>query len=384
VQFNLLDSNAYFPATLATQLGMVASPTWLAAALADPTLNQEPVGTGPFKFDSRSQDSVTRFVRNDDWWNGPVYLDGIEFVVQTDAARRADQLIAGDLDVMHTSDASAIALLRNESDLTRIEDNKGEEGFVMINTTAPPFDDVRVRKALALATPKKDYLEVIGQGITQEADSMFHPSLKWNNPDVKQLADQPAAAAKLAKEFCAEKPQSCDGDKIKMKFKYTGPSVEQDLVADTLINGWKSAFTVSRDQVLQDDYIVQVATGNYQAVTWRQYGVADPEGEFVWHDCRSISPALSLNWTRNCNQDTQRLLLDQRSSNNEAKRISDWQQIAKNINEDYIYIFLEHTDWMIAAHKNVGGGIESDFPEGGRKVAASNGSHPVSQMWLDQ
>ena len=92
VQFNLLDSNAYFPATLATQLGMVASPTWLAAALADPTLNQEPVGTGPFKFDSRSQDSVTRFVRNDDWWNGDVYLDAVEFYPVPDTAhpRRPD------------------------------------------------------------------------------------------------------------------------------------------------------------------------------------------------------------------------------------------------------------------------------------------------------
>ena len=28
--------------------GMVASPTWIAAALEDPTLDQQPVGTGPF------------------------------------------------------------------------------------------------------------------------------------------------------------------------------------------------------------------------------------------------------------------------------------------------------------------------------------------------
>src|SRR5262245_2206850 len=61
VQFNLLEPYAYFPATLATQLGMVASPAWLAAAKDDPALNQQPVGTGPFIFDSRSQDSVTRF-----------------------------------------------------------------------------------------------------------------------------------------------------------------------------------------------------------------------------------------------------------------------------------------------------------------------------------
>ena len=127
-----------------------------------------------------------------------------------------------------------------------------------------------------------------------------------------------------------------------------------------------------------------MATGDYQVVTWRQYGTEDPEGEFVWHDCRSISPALSLNWTRNCNEDTQALLVEQRSSTDEDERIAAWQQIAENMNEDFIYIFLNHTNWLIAAQPNVGGGLESDFPEGGGKTDVGNGSHTVAQMWLDQ
>ena len=136
--------------------------------------------------------------------------------------------------------------------------------------------------------------------------------------------------------------------------------------------------------MLQDDYITQVATGAYEVVTWRQYGTADPEGEVIWHDCRSISPALSINWTRNCNDDTQTLLLEQRSSNDEDERIAAWQQIAENMNEDFIYIFLNHTNWVIAAQPDVGGGVQSDFPEGGRRTDIGNGSHTVAQMWLDQ
>ncbi|HZJ28068.1 MAG TPA: ABC transporter substrate-binding protein [Acidimicrobiia bacterium] len=383
-RYYMAEPNAHFPLYSTSQVGFIASPTWLRAAAENPDLNQEPVGTGPFIFKSRSQDSSTTFERNPDWWNGDVYLDEIEFVVQTDAARRYDQLVAGELDVMHTSDPAVIKLVRNDSDLTSVEDDTGEEGFVMINTEATPFDDLRVRQALAFATPKKDYLELITQGVTDPADSMFHPDLKWNNPKVKQEADQPEKAKELAEEYCAENPQNCEGDKIKMQFKYTGPSVQQDLIADTLINGWQDAFVIERDQVLQDDYITQVALGDYQVVTWRQYGTADPEGEFVWHDCRSISPVLSINWTRNCNEETQQLLEDQRSSSDEAERIDTWQQISQNIHDDYIYIFLNHTDWMIAAQPYVGGGLDSDFPEGGLKTAASNGSHSVSQMWLDK
>jgi ABC-type transport system substrate-binding protein len=383
-RYYLAEPNAHFPLYAASQLGYVVSPTWLRAAEENPDLNQRPVGTGPFVFDSRTQDSSTRFVRNDDWWGGEVYLDSIEFVVQTDAARRADQLLADDLDVMHTSDPSAIALLRGESDLQLVEDNTGEEGFVMINTAEAPFDDIRARQALAYATPKEDYLEVIGQGVLESADSMFHPDLPWHNPDVEQEADRPEDAARLAAEYCADVPQNCEGDKIKMAFKYTGPSVQQDLTADTLIGGWEDAFVVERDQVLQDDYIVQVATGDYQVVTWRQYGVENPEGEVIWHDCRTISPAISINWTRNCNEETQALLIDQRGTDDHAERVEDWQQIAQNIHDDYIYVFLNHTNWLIAAQADVGGGLQSDFPEGDGRTQVSNGAHTVAQMWLDQ
>jgi ABC-type transport system substrate-binding protein len=285
---------------------------------------------------------------------------------------------------MHTSDPSAIALLRGESDLQLVEDNTGEEGFVMINTAEAPFDDIRARQALAYATPKEDYLEVIGQGVLESADSMFHPDLPWHNPDVEQEADRPEDAARLAAEYCADVPQNCEGDKIKMAFKYTGPSVQQDLTADTLIGGWEDAFVVERDQVLQDDYIVQVATGDYQVVTWRQYGVENPEGEVIWHDCRTISPAISINWTRNCNEETQALLIDQRGTDDHAERVEDWQQIAQNIHDDYIYVFLDHTDWLLAAKPNVGGGFTAKFPNSNLRTQVGNGSHTVSQFWLDQ
>jgi peptide/nickel transport system substrate-binding protein len=383
-RYFLAEPNAHFPLYTSSQVGYVASPTWLRAAAANPDLNQRPVGTGPFKFESRTQDSSTTFVRNDDWWGGEVYLDSIEFVVQTDAARRADQLLADDLDVLHTSDPAAIQLLRREPDLQRVEDDTGEEGFVMINTRAAPFDDIRARQALANATPKENFLEVIARGVTDPADSIFHPSLKWYNPDVKQETDKPARARELAAEYCADVPENCEGDKIKMAFKYSGPSVEQDLTADTLIDGWDDAFVVERDQVLQDDYIVQVATGDFQVVTWRQYGVENPEGEVIWHDCRTISPTISINWTRNCNQETQELLLQQRATTDEDVRIQAWQQIAQNMHDDYIYVFLQHTMWLLAAQPNVGGGFESDFPVGNHQSQIGNGSHTVAQMWLDE
>lgn len=376
--------NPHVAQYLVAQIGYIASPTWLAAAEANPDLNQEPVGTGPFKFESRVQDSSTTFVRNDDYWGGTVKLEGIEFVIQTDPARRADQLLAGELDMMHTSDPAAIELLRGESDIKRYEQNTGEESFVMINSQGAPFDDVRARKALAAATPRKQFLEILGRGIVKPAESMFHPSLPFHNPKVKQLADKPKEAKKLAAEYCAEVPANCEGDKIKMSFKYTGPSAVLELTADVLVGGWEEAFVVEREQVLQDDYIASVALGTYQTVVWRQFGADDPDGDFTWMDCRNIGQpgSLSIAWPRYCNDELQSLLLRQRESSDANFQVETWQQASVLINEAYVYIFLNHTPWLIATQPNVKNAVVTKQADGKGKTALGNGSHSLWQISL--
>jgi peptide/nickel transport system substrate-binding protein len=179
MEFHPLEPSQFFPSALTAQLGYIASPTWLDALAADPTLEQEPVGTGPFKFDSRTEDSVTKFVRNDEWWGieaiGPIYLDAIEFYPVPDPDTRTELLLNGDLDILHTTDTNQFPTYRDDSSLQLAIDDKGEEYFLMINTSKAPFDDVRVREALALATDRQGYYDLFNGGEGQMADQMFTP-----------------------------------------------------------------------------------------------------------------------------------------------------------------------------------------------------------------
>ena len=185
VQYNLSLPNANWPTSQTGQLGMVASPAWLEAALADPTLNQAPIGTGPFVFESRSEDSVTRMVRNESWWNGDVYLDAVEFVPVTDPDTRNDLLLQGDIQALQTTNAASVDDLQNAEGIQNLIDDSGDESFIMINSTATPFDDIRARQALTYATPRQNYIDLIGLGIQQAADQMFTPSSPYYNPDGK-------------------------------------------------------------------------------------------------------------------------------------------------------------------------------------------------------
>src|SRR5581483_1508147 len=213
---------------------------------------------------------------------------------------------------------------------------------------------------------------------------MFHPALPYHNPAVHQLVDKPALAIKLAKEYCADHPENCEGDKIKFLYKYTSPSVVLEQTADVLIDGWKSAFVVDRGQELQDDYILHVATGQYQAVLWRQWGSDDPDGDFTWMDYRHVGKpgALSITWTRFCDDKVQALGLEQRASDNMALQVKDWKKITALLNKDFIYIFLIHDDWLIAANKNVHNVIKVKLPDGKASTVEGNGSHSMWQMSL--
>ena len=383
VRFHMSRPTASFSSYLVGQLGIVVSPTWLRAAMEDPTLNQAPVGTGPFRFDSRVQDQMTRFVRNDDYWNGDVYLDAVEFYIYTDSEIAADAMSVGDLDVVATSNVDAILSLRDQDGLTLIEDDTGEEGFGMLNTSKAPFNDIRARKALTYATARQDYLEFIGQGILRPADTWFTPEHPFHNPDVVQEADTPDLATPLVADYCTELPENCTDGKINMEFQFSGPSVIQERIYDILSDGWSDHFNITKEMLLQDDHITQVAFGLYDWVTWRQMGVPDPDVDALWLICEAIS-VLSLNWPRYCDPARDDLLFAQRASTDDDVRAEIWKEVVQMVNQDYTYIIFNHTLWSNAFAPRVKNVCGPESPDGVALMCTVNGSNGVGHLWMEE
>lgn len=390
IRYHLLDPNAEFPARLATQIGMVASPQWLDAAAADPSLNQQPVGTGPFKFDSRSEDSVTRFVRNDDYWNGTVYLDAVEYRPVPDQAAAADLLYAGDVDGLPTADAGVVADLRTDDSLQHILDDTGDERFIMLNTSQPPFDDIRARQALALATPRQLVLDLIAQGQWRPADSRFPPESPYSNPAVVQQADDPDAAVALVAEYCAERGSeqnpitqtpTCTDGKINMAYQWSGPSTFMTRQADALTQGWSATFNVTLDEQLQDSNITLTATGQYNAVSWTQFNDPAPTNDSMWLLCSTIG-GISINFPRYCDEARDDLLMQAQATDDPAQQAALIQQAEALINESYTYIFIGHLLWDYAFATDVHGVCERTSPEGVRLMCVRQGNFWPTTIWM--
>ncbi|MAJ88884.1 MAG: hypothetical protein CL416_04695 [Acidimicrobiaceae bacterium] len=384
VQFNLLRNTAHFPANLASQLGMVPSAEYIAAAAEDETLNQMPVGQGPFRIVSRAQDDRTVVERFDGYWQGSdtVYLDGIEFLPITDAALAAERIAAGDIDMVSTTNPDAILTLRDAAGVNTIENVFSSDGFIMMNTRAAPFDDIRVRQTLTFATDRELYASLISQGTSPLADSMFHPDLIWNNPDVVQEGGTPELAGPLVESYCADVPESCTDGKIDIELQYSGPSVVATRIADVLSAGWEPFFNVTEQELLQDAHILEVATGQFQVVTWGQFGSIDPDNEVVWLECATAQGFITINWVRWCNPDRDELLYAQRATDDLDARVEVWREIQVEMNESYAYIFTTHTNWTIGHRGEVRGICRQNAPGGEPLFCNNGGLVQFNQIWL--
>ena len=394
VSFNMLDPNANFPTALTGQLGFMASPTWLEAALADGSLNQAPVGTGPFVFESRSEDSVTRFVRNDNWWNGEVYLDAVEFLPVPDPDSRTELLFGGELDALQTTNQASVLDLTEDGSIQNVLNDASEESFAMMNTASAPFDDIRARRALTLATPVDLYNELIALGVNRPAEQMFTPDSPFYNPDVVQEHDDIEGAQALVAEYCGERggdentvlgTPACTDGKINIELQWSGPAVVQTRIAELLNESWTEAgFNVTFDELLQDEHVSQTAFGQYNVNTWRQFGAENPADDRVWLMCRNIG-GISLNWPRYCDEERDAIILEIMATPEAEDQVELWNQLTEKINQDYLYVFFNHTLWDNAFAENVKGVCNRTAPDDAEVAlkCSSNGRTWFSTVWME-
>lgn len=374
--------NAALPYYFAEQLGMIGSPAWLDARDANPELDQTPIGAGPYMITERIQDQITTVERNPNYWGEPGILDTIEFYPVVQDSTRTDQLLAGDLDLVHGTDAESILRIRDEADISRIEDNSGEEFMMLMNAQVPPFDDIRVREAATAAFPKTQYGEFIDEGTALEADSLFSSETPWNVPGLEQPDDRPEVAGPLIAAYCADVPESCSDDgRVNIEFQHDGPSLALDRVATLVGDAWSEFFNIEIQVIPNDQHINEVIFGQYQAATWRYHGFSDPDVDTAFFSCSTIG-ALSINWSRNCNEERDALIAQQRATEDFDERYAIWAEIQENLRDSYQYITASHTNWMVSSAGNVGGLCDAVAPDGAALPCQIRGVVFLPQLFL--
>lgn len=149
VVFTLAQPNFSFPYlfTASGAVGLIGSPTALQAD--EQAFNQMPVGAGPFEVVEWVPDDHVTMKRNPDYWGEAPAYETLTFRVLPDPQARENALRSDQLDMA----VSVNNFESLEQDANLQVHTTGARGAVALlpNASKPPFDDVRVRRAVQMA-----------------------------------------------------------------------------------------------------------------------------------------------------------------------------------------------------------------------------------------
>ncbi|MFN3766383.1 MAG: ABC transporter substrate-binding protein [Aliihoeflea sp.] len=109
-----------------------------------------PIGTGPFELVSYSVGDRIVFKRRESgsWWNGDVYLDGVEFIdYGTDPAAMVSAFESGEIHTNYETTSDYLEIM-DSLGLVRSEVMTGTTLCIRMNVDNAPYDDQNVRKAI--------------------------------------------------------------------------------------------------------------------------------------------------------------------------------------------------------------------------------------------
>ncbi|TMB73824.1 MAG: ABC transporter substrate-binding protein, partial [Chloroflexi bacterium] len=164
VVFNLKNPNAALIAYMAhPNTGIVSKK--IGEANADLSKKETAIGSGPFKLAEWVPDNFMRFDKNKDYYiAGQPYLDGIRINVVPDESGLTAALRTKAADMAIITDAKVARTLRSESGVTLDAKPSLSYNLLFVNTKRKPFDNIKVRQAIAYAIDRKAIIDAVAFG----------------------------------------------------------------------------------------------------------------------------------------------------------------------------------------------------------------------------
>lgn len=197
-----------FLANLATDFSVILSSEYadkLVSRNQMGLIDHKPIGTGPYKLLDFYQDQYIRYIRHDKHWRQQNLAEKLIFDITPSSSLRLAKLLTSECDVIALPAHSELEVIRQQPDLKLDEKPGLNVGFWAFNTSKPPFDNSRVRKALTMAIDRTALIEAIYFDGAISARNLVPPTSWAYQPDIKTISYNPIAAEKILREEGIEK-----------------------------------------------------------------------------------------------------------------------------------------------------------------------------------
>ncbi|MGL4207758.1 MAG: peptide-binding protein, partial [Candidatus Adiutrix sp.] len=166
-------------------------------------LSRLPVGTGPYKLDKWEPGQRVILKANDDYFLGRPFIDQVVMKIIPDLSAQMMELLAGNIDIMNLTPDQYEEKAPDKSfnahhNLFRY--SAFTYTYLGFNFANPLFQDLRVRRAVALAIDKDELIDGVLLGLGSLANGPFKADMWANNHNVKPYPYDPEQARALLAE----------------------------------------------------------------------------------------------------------------------------------------------------------------------------------------
>ncbi|MBC8509365.1 MAG: ABC transporter substrate-binding protein, partial [Chloroflexi bacterium] len=311
----------------------------------DGTIDTFPVGTGPFKFvEFMPGDHVTLEANPDYWEEGKPYLDGVTFQIIPDETVLLTNLMTGEVDWADSLPPQRVTELATSGEIIVQKKSGGDYWYVGLNLDREPFNDVRVRQAIAYAINRDDVAAAAKWDTATPNDGPISPDSFWYYD--YQPYDQDL---EKAKELLAEAgyPDGFDTEFMPTTF------YEETVRSAQVLQAQLAQVGINADiRTLEwGTWLEEEGAGNFDMYICGWVGNLDPDDYFYAQHYTDAG----FNFTGYTNLDADALLDEGRTETDEAARKEIYDQVQELIIDEAPYVFLYSSDVVQAWQPYVNG-----------------------------
>ncbi len=155
VQVTMCKPDPAFPAKIAFTPFFIQPREWIEQTGGTGELLEHPIGTGPYMIDTWNRGDSIIFKRFDDYWGEPAKTETLVFRWATEGAARLLELQAGTADYITKLSPDDYDTVKNDPNLQFLPVPNPNIMYLAMTNTFKPWDDVRVRKAIAMGIDRQ-------------------------------------------------------------------------------------------------------------------------------------------------------------------------------------------------------------------------------------
>jgi peptide/nickel transport system substrate-binding protein len=209
---------------------------WEGTDFVKNPLNKKPIGTGPFKLVEYVQGDRIRYVKNEKYYTpGEPAFDELVMRIIPDAAARVAAFEKGEVDMLYNNSMpfTEIERIRKFPNVEIKASNVSGAAFLgIINMKSKPYDDVRVRQALAHGINRGFIRDNVMPGFAENQIGPLPPSMDLANTNLKDYDYDPKRANEILD--AAGYARKADGSRFEFRLLWAAHDIRVTKMADVI------------------------------------------------------------------------------------------------------------------------------------------------------